>query len=65
MEARNLTQTARSGNGLHSVLDDAKVDPKDYYQCGKCSAGCPVASDADMTPREVLRHLQLGQVEPV
>ncbi len=31
----------------------------------KCSAGCPVASDADMTPREVLRHLQLGQIEPV
>ncbi len=38
------------------ILDDAKVDPKDCYQCGKCSAGCPVASDADMTPREVLRH---------
>lgn len=65
MEARNLTQTARSDNKLHSVLGDAKVDPKDCYQCGKCSAGCPVASDADMTPREVLRHLQLRQVEPV
>ena len=65
MEARNLTQTARSDNELHSVLDDAKVNPKDCYQCGKCSAGCPVVSDADMTPREVLRHLQLGQVEPV
>lgn len=65
MEARNLTQTARSDNELNSVLDDAKIDPKDCYQCGKCSAGCPVASDADMTPREVLRHIQLGQVEPV
>ena len=28
MEARNLTQTARSDNELHSVLDDAKVDPR-------------------------------------
>lgn len=65
MEARNLTQTAKFDNELHSVLDDAKVNPKDCYQCGKCSAGCPVASDADMTPREVLRHLQLRQVEPV
>lgn len=65
MEARNLTQTAKFDNELHSVLDDAKVNPKDCYQCGKCSAGCPVASDADMTPREVLRHLQLGQVDPV
>lgn len=29
MEARNLTQTAKFDNELHSVLDDAKVDPKD------------------------------------
>lgn len=65
MEARNLTQTAKFDNELHSVLEDAKVNPKDCYQCGKCSAGCPVASDADMTPREVLRHLQLGRVDPV
>ena len=65
MEARNLTQTAKFDNELHSVLEDAKVNPKDCYQCGKCSAGCPVASDADMTPREVLRHLQLEQVDPV
>ena len=65
MEARNLTQAPLSDNELHDILDDAQVDPKDCYQCGKCSAGCPVASDADMTPREVLRHLQLGQIEPV
>lgn len=65
MEARNLTQAPLSHNELHGILDDAQVDPKDCYQCGKCSAGCPVASDADMTPREVLRHLQLGQIKPV
>ncbi|HVN47902.1 MAG TPA: 4Fe-4S dicluster domain-containing protein [Bacteroidota bacterium] len=28
------------------------------YQCGKCSAGCPAASEMDLTPSVVLRHLQ-------
>ncbi len=35
------------------------------YQCGKCSAGCPVVDEMDILPSEVVRLLQLGQVEPV
>jgi heterodisulfide reductase subunit C2 len=30
------------------------------YQCGKCSAGCPMASSADVGPRQVLRAVQMG-----
>lgn len=30
------------------------------YQCGKCTAGCPVAYAMDLTPRQVMRALQLG-----
>jgi len=30
------------------------------YQCGKCTAGCPVAYVMDPTPRQVMRALQLG-----
>jgi heterodisulfide reductase subunit C2 len=30
------------------------------YQCGKCTAGCPVAAHMDMAPNQVLRLLQLG-----
>jgi len=29
-------------------------------QCGKCSAGCPVAFSMDMLPSQVLRLAQLG-----
>lgn len=29
-------------------------------QCGRCSAGCPVAFDSPHTPRKVIRFLQLG-----
>ena len=28
------------------------------YQCGKCSAGCPVAQDMDLTSSQALRLLQ-------
>ncbi len=29
-------------------------------QCGKCSAGCPVAFDIDLLPSQVMRMAQLG-----
>ena len=29
-------------------------------QCGKCSAGCPVAFSMDMLPNQVIRFVQLG-----
>jgi heterodisulfide reductase subunit C2 len=31
------------------------------YQCGKCSAGCPVAFKMDLLPSQVIRLAQLGQ----
>lgn len=30
------------------------------YQCGKCSAGCPVAEDMDFPPSMIIRMLQTG-----
>jgi heterodisulfide reductase subunit C len=35
------------------------------YQCGRCSAGCPVVEEMDIAPSEVIRLLQLGQVDEV
>jgi heterodisulfide reductase subunit C2 len=32
-------------------------------QCGKCSAGCPVAFSMDVLPNQVLRMAQLGIVD--
>lgn len=37
----------------------------DCYQCGKCSAGCPVAYAMDLTPRQVIRGVQLGLKDEV
>jgi heterodisulfide reductase subunit C len=30
------------------------------YQCGKCSAGCPVVSQMDILPNQIIRLAQLG-----
>ena len=32
-------------------------------QCGKCSAGCPVAAAMDLLPSQVIRKAQLGMEE--
>ncbi len=30
------------------------------YQCGKCSAGCPMAKYMDILPSQIIRFAQLG-----
>ena len=35
------------------------------YQCGKCSAGCPVAFQMDHPPSKVMRMIQLGMKDEV
>lgn len=35
------------------------------FQCGKCSAGCPMASFMEHPPNRIVRLLQLGQYERV
>ncbi len=35
------------------------------YQCGKCSAGCPIAFQMDYLPNQVMRMIQLGMEEHV
>lgn len=47
------------------VEAESGVEISACYQCGKCSAGCPVAFAMDYMPRQVIRLLQLGQEEEV
>ncbi|MBN2324943.1 MAG: 4Fe-4S dicluster domain-containing protein [Spirochaetes bacterium] len=35
------------------------------YQCGKCTAGCPASEFMDIPPHEVIRLLQIGQIEEI
>jgi heterodisulfide reductase subunit C len=44
-----------------------QVEPNIYYcyQCGKCTAGCPLSDVYDWQPNEVIRLIQLGRVDSI
>ncbi len=44
-----------------AVADEFRV--ADCYQCGKCTAGCPVAARMDRMPNQIVRLIQMGGVE--
>jgi len=52
---------------VHNFRDTIKrlsgEDVARCYQCGKCTAGCPVARDMDIMPNQVMRLAQLGLEE--
>ncbi|HSA95733.1 MAG TPA: 4Fe-4S dicluster domain-containing protein, partial [Acidobacteriota bacterium] len=35
------------------------------YQCGRCSAGCPMAPAMDLLPNQIIRMVQMGLDEDV
>lgn len=41
------------------------INVYDCYQCGKCSAGCPVSQFTDESPTRLLRLIQLNQKDQV
>lgn len=46
-----------------AVLAASGVSVARCYQCGKCSAGCPMASEMSLRPHEMLRLAQLDRRE--
>ena len=53
------TETLIEKNNLaYSLEKHVEVVSRKCYQCGKCSAGCPVANEMDLPPSMVMRLLQ-------
>jgi len=46
-----LAETLRNATGVNVV---------ECYQCGKCTAGCPMAKYMDLAPSQVMRLAQIG-----
>lgn len=42
-----------------AVRESTGEDAFRCYQCGKCTAGCPLAAEMDYSPQQILRLLQL------
>jgi len=53
--------TARAEEGFVAKIE--KISGQKLmacYQCGKCSAGCPMAAHMDVLPNQIIRLAQLG-----
>ncbi len=53
----------KTTTAIETVEELAHTHVRDCYQCGKCSAGCPVAERMDMMPNQLIRLVQLGRVD--
>jgi heterodisulfide reductase subunit C2 len=42
----------------YGIEKNVEVKARKCYQCGKCTAGCPVSADMDLPPSMVMRLLQ-------
>ncbi len=66
MRSLNLSAISDADRrACEAIAGEAGVNLKDCYQCGKCTAGCPLADSMDLMPREVIRYLQLGAIDIV
>src|SRR4030042_7151607 len=60
MQNSNAIALAPANEFLSVVKKFTSENISACYQCGKCSAGCPTAYAMDITPRQVMRGIQLG-----
>ena len=63
METVDLSATLSTAKEWKEKLQAAGIDLSSCYQCGKCTAGCPMASAMDYSPRQTVRLLQLGMAD--
>jgi heterodisulfide reductase subunit C2 len=55
------TTTGPSLSFSREIREATGINPARCYQCGKCSAGCPMAEEMATKPHQMLRMMQLGQ----
>ncbi len=56
LEAKSVADLIRERCGTNVLL---------CYQCKKCTLGCPLSSEMDLLPNQIMRLLQLGRLEEV
>ncbi|MDR2197613.1 MAG: 4Fe-4S dicluster domain-containing protein [Coriobacteriales bacterium] len=61
MSRIDLSRTGETDlDAIARISREAAVRLADCYQCGTCSAGCPMSHEMDLTPRQLIHALQLG-----
>jgi len=60
-----ISQDIIKSSFLETLQKDCGEKVSHCYQCGKCSAGCPIAFQMDYLPNQIMRLVQLGMEEQV
>lgn len=60
-----LTSESFKSDFLKKVEEMTKQKVFDCYQCGKCSAGCPISFQMDYLPSVIIRMAQFGMEKEV
>lgn len=54
------TALGRAASDPYYVQFPPQINLANCYQCGKCTAGCPVSSRMELAPNQIIRIVQLG-----
>ncbi len=60
MEGKSANVNDKTSDLAFELKEKTNTDVLQCYQCGKCSAGCPLSSEMDYSPHTVMRMLQTG-----
>jgi len=60
-----ISQNTIKSSFLKTLYTDCGEKVSHCYQCGKCSAGCPISFQMDYLPNQIIRMVQLGMQEQV
>jgi heterodisulfide reductase subunit C len=58
-----VSKKAIENVGLEKVEEISGENIYRCYQCGRCSAGCPMVESMDFTPNQIIHMLQTGDPE--
>lgn len=56
-------EKSKEQQDLEEIVELTGQDPFECYQCGKCSAGCPIREYMDYAPNQIIRFVQLGLLD--
>ncbi|NOX97031.1 MAG: heterodisulfide reductase subunit C [Nitrospirae bacterium] len=55
-----ISQETLKSEFVSDVERRSQQNVRSCYQCGKCSAGCPICFAMDYTPNQIIRMIQIG-----